>query len=209
MNMGEREMPTIPGTIEGIDAQHIQRYEFARPYCSDVVIDVACGCGYGSRILYGSSRDYFGIDCNEEAIAYAQKYYDDLPGSGLARNFFMVGDAEKCDEVFDSHCEVKYHITHIPSECTTVSFETIEHLNDPHSFLQWAKNSSTRLIISTPIAESCPKSPFHIKEYSIAEFEQMLRLYYQNIQLFVQDGLTIRCPVQANDKGNLIAVCWR
>ena len=51
-----------------IKLAHIARYEFAQKYVKDKnVIDVACGSGYGSRILKeGGANKIIGIDSSHD-----------------------------------------------------------------------------------------------------------------------------------------------
>ena len=59
---------------------HIERYEFAKNLIvPGRLLDIACGCGYGSYHLItgskGSIREIVGIDISEQAIAYARRRY--------------------------------------------------------------------------------------------------------------------------------------
>src|SRR6266550_1752916 len=53
---------------------HRARYEFALNYIAQLeVVDIACGLGYGCRILKeGGANAVFGIDLSSEAVAYAR-----------------------------------------------------------------------------------------------------------------------------------------
>lgn len=183
---GEREIPAVPGTIEGVDIQHIQRYEWARQFTEGKdVYDIACGSGYASLIL-GASK-YTGYDVSAEAIEYANEYYS----SDNKR--FCVADAQEMSDI-------------IPVADTIVSFETIEHLQEPTKFLSWIKNHCHTFIVSSPIIGSCGMSPFHVREYTSPEFYQMISQYWENIDLYVQDGLDIR-EHSWDDRGVIMAVC--
>src|SRR5687767_14783250 len=55
---------------------HLDRYQFAKPHCAKkVVLDAACGTGYGSEILADSATRLVGIDCDKGAIEYASRHY--------------------------------------------------------------------------------------------------------------------------------------
>ena len=57
---------------------HMQRYAFASDSLAGPrVLDMACGCGYGSALLAERHPDkqITGIDIDPEAIAYAQANY--------------------------------------------------------------------------------------------------------------------------------------
>ncbi|MFA5037179.1 MAG: class I SAM-dependent methyltransferase [Candidatus Izemoplasmatales bacterium] len=187
MNTGEREMPAVPGTTEGIDIQHIQRYEFAKNFVNGrTVYDAACGCGYGSIILDAS--EYVGIDRDSDAIEFATRYYSSDTAKFINHDLQDMGSFDQFD--------------------VCISFETIEHLEEPHKLLSWISGVCDLFVCSSPIKDSCPQSPFHVVEYSIEEFRSMLQKYWNNIDFFVQDGMTIRYPCQPSDLGNVLAVCW-
>jgi len=102
---------------------HLQRYAAAarlvRP--NDVVLDVACGLGYGLATMGATGRasKLIGIDNSAYAIAYARTMYDKV-----ATNVqFRQGDAHQLDHIADHSVDL------------VVSFETVEHLDEPQAFL--------------------------------------------------------------------------
>ncbi|CUJ57439.1 class I SAM-dependent methyltransferase [Achromobacter aegrifaciens] len=154
------------GAYEGIEAAvHIARYSFAKHCCAGKrVLDIACGEGYGSRLLanWGASA-VVGVDISEEAIANAQHYFSNDKVS------FLKGTAESITEQFESH-----------SFDMIVSFETIEHVQDPVLFL---RNMKALLKPAGIIAISCPndwwyfpteeqRNPFHLRKYHFDEFKE-------------------------------------
>jgi 2-polyprenyl-3-methyl-5-hydroxy-6-metoxy-1,4-benzoquinol methylase len=57
---------------------HMQRYEFAALHLSGQrVLDMACGCGYGTALLAERNPDkqVTGVDIDPAAIAYARAHY--------------------------------------------------------------------------------------------------------------------------------------
>jgi ubiquinone/menaquinone biosynthesis C-methylase UbiE len=118
---------------------HLARYALAaqmvRP--GDVVLDVACGMGYGSTVLAQNSRagSILGLDNSERAIEYARACHG---GAGVE---FDVADAIDLGRVPDRSVDL------------VVSFETIEHLAEPEVFLDEVVRvlrPSGRLIASVP-----------------------------------------------------------
>src|SRR5256885_14875768 len=100
------------GPLHSIRPDHVKRYEFAADLLGSLdVLDLACGCGYGSKILHDSGYKVTGVDIDPNTIAYARKNY---PGPT-----YVAMKAEKWGG---------------PWECL-VSFETLEHLKDPKSVL--------------------------------------------------------------------------
>lgn len=101
---------------------HLVRYalaaEYARP--SDIVLDCACGLGYGSALLAAASRAdrVIGVDIDSGCIAYATD------------NFGSPSIQFECASATDLSCI---------SDCSidlAVGFETIEHLDDYESFIR-------------------------------------------------------------------------
>lgn len=149
---------------EGLEAAvHIARYSFAKALCRGKrVLDAACGEGYGSRLLanWGAS-EVVGVDISAEAIASAQKHFASDNVS------FLQNDAETLPRLFEPH-----------SFDLIVSFETIEHVQDPELFL---RNIQSLLKPGGVVAISCPndwwyfptdaeRNPYHLRKYRLDEF---------------------------------------
>ena len=67
-----------------VEKAHLSRYSYACKFVRDKdVCDVACGTGYGSKMMLDSGvRTVRGIDVSEEAIKYASEHYN-------GKNLFM------------------------------------------------------------------------------------------------------------------------
>lgn len=175
MKFPERIVPDE--TAPGIVALHLKRYDFARPYCvGKDVLDAGCGVGYGSAFLAESARSVVGVDVDDEALAYARGRY-------VAPTLeFVHGDllslAFEADR-FDTVC----------------AFEVIEHLGQPERFLDEAARvlrDGGTFVLSTPHARETtwsPENPFHEVELSRADFEEMLRARFANVEVFGQRRL--------------------
>lgn len=153
--------------------EHIDRYNFAVPFIHNkMVADVACGSGYGSHLLASKkAKKVIGLDCDRKTILYAKKRYP------IHNVGYKVGDANNLP--FTS-----------ASIDVVVSFETIEHIKKPTEFLNEAKRvlkKSGLLIISTPNKKySIGDNPFHIREYDLKEFNQILSKYFRKITYYGQ-----------------------
>ncbi|MRN67754.1 class I SAM-dependent methyltransferase [Brucella sp. 10RB9213] len=139
---------------------HCIRYHKAAEYIrlGDRVLDVACGLGYGSHILYSNSKAHCvtGIDLSEFSIDYAKAHYDCTD-----RLHFAVGDAQD--------------LSNIPSKSIDfiTAFETIEHVPDPDAYLKELKRvlkPSGRLMVCAPnnwVDETGKDpNPFHLHVYT-------------------------------------------
>lgn len=103
---------------------HIARYMLARQYLPSegVVVDAACGLGYGSALLAQSSPacQVIGIDNSEFAATYAETNF--CPNLPLLS--FRQGDVCDLSSFADSSVDL------------VASFETVEHLREPEIFLK-------------------------------------------------------------------------
>ena len=103
---------------------HIARYMLARQYLprEGVVLDAACGLGYGSALLAQSVPDcqVVGIDNSEFAAAYAETNFR----PNLPKLSFRQGDVCDLSAFEDSSVDL------------VASFETVEHLREPEIFLK-------------------------------------------------------------------------
>lgn len=140
---------------------HIERYEFAARKLRDAksILDIACGVGYGSRLLKDSlpAALVTGVDSSAEAIEYANARY------ARPELTFRVGDAMTFENgPFDA----------------VVSLETIEHLPESQAFIQ---RITTRLlrpggifIGSVPVTPSMDANPHHLNDFTARSFRKLL-----------------------------------
>ena len=108
---GERFIPGIED--DKLKMEHYQRYLSVRNLVQDkVVLDAACGEGYGSNIIASVARDVTGLDIDGDTIERAKVNY------GQQDNLhFLQGTIEKIPLGNESVDVV-------------VSFETIEHVSE-------------------------------------------------------------------------------
>ncbi len=173
---GERFIPSISG--EEIEIEHMQRYHFAALSVKDkIVLDAACGEGYGSALLAEHATKVYGIDISEDAVENAREKYK--------------------SERLDFRCA---SIEGIPLEDNSVdcvvSFETIEHVDDKiqHRFMQEIKRvlkPDGFLLMSTPNKRVytdlvAQENSFHVKEFYMQEFFDFLHLYFKEYKIYSQ-----------------------
>jgi SAM-dependent methyltransferase len=172
----------LPGeTPEHIVAEHIARYRAAsaRPL-GRLVLDVACGTGYGAPILAEpGSRSIVGVDLSAQALATAHRRYHH------PRVSYVRSRAESLP--FDS---VSFE--------SVICFETLEHLAEPRGLLRELARvlvPGGRLFVSTPNRRVAspwwpltrrPANPHHVREYQLADLEQELGERFEIEELWGQ-----------------------
>ena len=180
---GER---VVPGkTPQTIYDEHIYRYIFAASLAENkVVLDVACGTGYGAGYMADKASKVVGADISLEAVDYARERFCKDNKAG-----FICADAISLpfvDNAFD----------------IVVSFETIEHIRQCRKFLAECRRvlkANGLLVCSTPNRRifspklAKPINTFHVKEFWPEEFYRLLSRYFVNITLYGQ------CDVKLSD----------
>lgn len=199
MTMKEGERQVAP-TLDGIRRDHVARYEFAaaRLPKGSRIIDYACGIGYGCYVLANAGHITTGYDIDSDAIGYANKYYAKHKGM-----FFWTDNANN-----PGHLDDQYD--------AAISFETIEHLQDPRPLLLALRESAPLLIASVPNEDVMPYEyapgqtyAFHYRHYTKAQFNALLQeCGWCAIEWYGQEGP--ESEVEPNNQGRtLIAVCQR
>jgi len=174
---GEHFERWVPGYVpKRIHNHHKTRYDLACTYVENKkVLDIACGCGYGSFLLAdaGNAQSVLGVDIDSNATRYGNhRFFHErihrVQGDALHFN----GDNE-----FD----------------VIVSFETIEHLPDVHQFLKNTKGllkPGGVFLVSTPIVLSTSTlcdNPYHMIEWGFADFQQLIKKYFFVEDIYIQN----------------------
>lgn len=169
----------IPGTHGNIELEHLHRYYLACELASGkVILDIACGEGYGSALLAENATQVIGVDISDIIIAHANERYK------KGNLDFKVGTCTSIP-LADSSVDL------------VVSFETIEHL-DQHDRMMGEIKRVLRpngiLLISSPDKNNYSLdrgyvNPFHVKELLFQEFIQLLEKYFKNVELLGQKVL--------------------
>jgi predicted SAM-dependent methyltransferase len=160
---GERFSPDMGLQIA---LEHWHRYYLALERVKDkVVLDLACGEGYGSALLATHAKKVIAIDVDKKTIKFASaKYARDNLRFQISSATSLPLEAESVDVV--------------------VSFETIEHLKEDEQALFMDEicrvlTPDGELIISSPdrLAYSEARAftnPFHLHELTSEEFSDSL-----------------------------------
>ena len=151
--MSERYSADPNQLARGADAPHTVRYLIARGFVDvgEVVVDAACGHGYGSRLLAKVASKVIAMDKDK---VFASR--DNIE--------FIQADFEKLEEF---------------PECDTfVSIESIEHLADPQKFLdKITKTTRKKIIISSPDKHTKHLHVFHLSDVLKKDLHRMMSKY--------------------------------
>lgn len=155
--------------------EHLQRYRYASKKCKGRILDLGCGTGYGTKMLYDKGNEVYAIDNSQKAIDYAKRNY---PGPK-----YFCCSAEKLpfeDNYFD----------------VATAFEVIEHIQTPEKALdeiyrvlkkdgdlfistpnpRHFGNALKHILLSKPYPEKVNmENIYHIKEFYYDEFLKFLK----------------------------------
>jgi GT2 family glycosyltransferase/2-polyprenyl-3-methyl-5-hydroxy-6-metoxy-1,4-benzoquinol methylase len=170
---GERFVPEVEGDIK---LEHVHRYLAVRDMARGKrVLDIACGEGYGSKILGAEAVSVVGVDVDDAAVRHAAATYTD------ANLRFLRGD-----------------IVAIPlgdaSVDLVVSFETLEHLTDHRTMMLEIKRVLAPggvLVVSSPDKREYSdlpnyRNPYHLRELYLSEFTTLLAAHFAHHALYGQ-----------------------
>lgn len=151
---------------------HIGRYKTALPFIENkIVLDIACGSGYGTKLISARAKKVYGVDVDKNAINYAKANY-------LADNIVYKQASGLSIPLEDNSIDV------------VVSYETIEHIANYKKFLAEIKRvlkPEGVLILSTPNDEEYPEgNHFHYHEFKHKELTTLLKNYFKNIDEYFQ-----------------------
>jgi 2-polyprenyl-3-methyl-5-hydroxy-6-metoxy-1,4-benzoquinol methylase len=169
---GERTLPDVPAENYWY-RRHEAVYEWiAERVMGRRVVDLACGEGYGSKVLSRTARSVVGVDANPDAFEHARAKYT----SRTARFERDMIDTWEGDV-----------------DCV-VFLQTIEHVEDPDATLAHVRDligEAGIAFISTPnVLTLAPKgaeksdNPWHVKEYRADEFRALCERQFGTVDLY-------------------------
>jgi SAM-dependent methyltransferase len=134
-------------------AGHEARYALAagllRP--GDVVVDAACGIGYGALVLDAHADvTYYGVDRDTSVVAVKAR----------ARRTFIEADLQTWQPDFGFD--------------VAVGFETIEHLESYDTYLEWVRRATRFIVVSVPIVPSKHDNVFHVHDFERDDIIQLV-----------------------------------
>ncbi|HEV3054533.1 MAG TPA: class I SAM-dependent methyltransferase [Solirubrobacteraceae bacterium] len=170
---GERTLPDVPAENYWY-RRHLAVYEWIGARAAGKrVLDMACGEGYGSEVLWRSAASVVGVDANPEAYQHAKARYSrqDLTFErGLVETY---GEPNSFDAV--------------------VFLQTIEHVHDPHAVLAHFNDllrpggaayiSTPNVLTLAPAGAEKSDNPWHLKEYRAGEFRGLCESVFDEVEL--------------------------
>lgn len=129
---------------------HRFRYHLAAGFLrsDDVVVDAACGLGYGQEMLAARAPiNYVGVDNHHEDLLFTDfvQYFQ----ADLRTWVSPVG--------FDLF----------------IGFETIEHLTDYRHYVAHAKQARRWIIVSVPVVPTTHLNPYHCHNFAPGELASL------------------------------------
>lgn len=164
-------------------AEHVQRYEFALPYCRDKrVLDAGCGTGYGAHYLAANgAASVLAVDISDTALGEARQHYR-LPNLRYENR-----DVQELDHDLALHGRFD----------VVVNFENLEHIPQPQRLVSGAAKILVPrdgiYITSTPNGEISerdengkPKNVFHVEEYTLDQLQVFIKPHFAQFTAYGQ-----------------------
>jgi 2-polyprenyl-3-methyl-5-hydroxy-6-metoxy-1,4-benzoquinol methylase len=170
---GERTLPDVPAENYWF-RRHLAVYEWIAARVAGLsVIDMACGEGYGSEVLWRAASSVVGLDANPEAHEHAQGRYR-RQNLSFERGMVETYGAPASHDVI-------------------VFLQTIEHVQDPDAVLEHFRRvlapggvayvSTPNVLTLAPPGASKSGNPWHIREYRAEEFAALCRSVFDQVEL--------------------------
>lgn len=141
---------------------HYMRYHFARQSVYGVVLDISCGCGYGTYMLTQKTpgvSHVIGVDISHEAIDYANKHYKN------SKNEFICSSIEN----FTYDKQINY----------AVCIETIEHLENIEEMVNlFERLKIDEVLITYPTRKTTHYNPYHLHDLNINDINEKFSPHY-------------------------------
>ena len=129
--------------------RYVQSLDYIKK--KDTVLDIGCGCGYGSYILAHKAKKVVGTDNRKEIVEYGNQYY-------RQENLELVQS-----ELKDLHDQ--YDVV--------IALEFIEHVeNVSEVFDKFNEVAKRTVVVSTPHINAVNNNPFHFKHFTEQEVEE-------------------------------------
>ena len=147
--------------------RHMIAYKEASKLISGTVLEIGCGEGYGISELVKFSEKYIGVDKFDTFISEEIRKNNDIVFHKMEIPPLLNIEANSIDFV--------------------VTFQVIEHIEDDHYFLKEifrVLKPGGKLLLTTPNKlMSLSRNPWHIREYTPFEMNDILSKYFAKTQV--------------------------
>ena len=139
--------------------RHIERYTMIRQWCHGVVVDCACGCGYGTNLISKNPdvKKVYGVDNSLDAITWAERNFSENNIIFVQKNMF-----DFFPEYEDQEIDV------------LVSVETIEHIRNTKEYIESVTRlNAGKVLVTYPSKKSTHYNIYHHHDFSDGEVERL------------------------------------
>ena len=147
--------------------RHVIAYKEAAKIISGTVLEVGSGEGFGITELAPRAEHYIAVDKYETFISKELQANNKIT--------FIQTEVPPLKEIEDNSVDF------------VVTFQVIEHIKDDERFLQEIHRvlkPGGKVILTTPnIMMSITRSPWHIREYTPHQMEEILKTSFDNYEL--------------------------
>lgn len=152
----------------------LSAYVFSQKYIKGDVLELGCGEGRGIDIILRKSKSFTAIDKIKDIIEkLSSKYKDNV---FISSNFPPLTDIE--DNSFD----------------TIISFQVIEHIQDDNQYIseidRILRPGGVALITTPNIKMTLTRNPWHVREYTSEELNNLCRKYFSQVDVLGISGNT-------------------
>lgn len=154
--------------------QHQRVYDFCKKYIKNKnVLEAGCGSGFGTYRLADYAKNIIGIDVDEFSLNKAKEKFKKPNLSFILGDITSLGLSRKFDVI--------------------ISLQVIEHIEEDLFFvekLQSMLETNGLLILSTPnrLTSSFNENPYHVREYSFKELQQLLKRNFKSVKMLGLHG---------------------
>lgn len=171
---GERFVPWAKEAA--VAYEHLHRYIWASNFVEGKrVLDLASGEGYGAEILARRAHSVCGVDIDEEAVSHASARY------------------RQSNLEFIKGCLTEVPISGAHSFDVITCFEALEHIDQHDEMMREVRRllkPGGLFIVSVPNKETYNvdggPNPFHVREPTFDEFNELLTRYFPAIMFLGQ-----------------------
>lgn len=153
---------------------HQAIYRWIAQHCRDqTVLDPGCGTGHGLQLIGQATPHIWGADIAPDAVQFLARHYPAL------RQRCVVSDATRLGlgpNRFD----------------VVVAVEIIEHMQEDGAFLREVQRvlrpggvcllTTPNRLVHSP-GRSTPLNPFHVREYTYAEWQALLQRFFHEVRI--------------------------